>query len=199
MAGIELLMRHLSLQDLNASAFAPFGVVIDAANAVPEMINDGTTRRHSDLASLDLRGEPGDGDPRIHAYVASARSFPLRLMHLERHRRASQVFIPLNGQRFIVVVAPGGEQPEWQHVQAFVSAPGQAVSLHRNCWHHGLIALNDGDRFAVIEGGSYRSDTQELPVPEEMLLDVPNLSIATAATSTTNTPNLFVPRWHEDD
>ncbi|NEX64869.1 ureidoglycolate lyase [Noviherbaspirillum galbum] len=168
-------MRELTVQNLSKAAFAPFGVVIDAADAVPEMINDGTTRRHADLASLDIRGVPGDGDPRIHLYVASARRFPLRLANLERHRRASQVFVPLNGQRFIVVVAPGGPAPEWERIEAFLSAPGQAISLHRDCWHHGLIALQDGDRFAVIEGGSYRLDTQELAAPEEIMLVAPGL------------------------
>lgn len=166
-------MRHLSCQELSAAAFAPFGVVIEAGGRAPELINDRTTRRYSDLASLDLCGDTGDGDPKIHLYVASAREFPLRLGRLERHRRASQVFIPLDGQRFVVVVAPGVARPEWERIQAFLSTPGQAISLHRGCWHHGLVALNDGDRFVVIEGGGYRTDTEELPVPEEILLDLP--------------------------
>lgn len=166
-------MRRLSCQELNATAFAPFGAVIDGRGSAPEFINDGTTRRYADLASLDLCGNAADGAPTIHLYVASAREFPLRLTRLERHQRANQVFIPLNGQRFIVVVAPGAEQPQWERMQAFLSMPGQAVSLHRGCWHHGLVALNDGDRFAVIEGGGYRTDTEELAVPEEILLDMP--------------------------
>ncbi len=174
-------MRSLSCQELSATAFAPFGAVIDAQGRTPEFINDGTTARYADLASLDLCAHPADGAPRIHLYVASARRFPLRLARLERHHRASQVFIPLNGQRFIVVVAPGAAQPEWEGMQAFLSMPGQAISLHRMCWHHGLVALNDGDRFAVIEGGSYRTDTEEMSVPEEVLLELPDLVLGAAA------------------
>lgn len=174
-------MRYLSCQELSAAAFAPFGTVIDPQGRAPELINDGTTERYADLASLDLCANPADGDPRIHLYVASARTFPLRLARLERHHRASQVFIPLNGQRFIVVVAPGAAQPEWERMQAFLSMPGQAISLHRMCWHHGLVALNDGDRFAVIEGGGYRTDTEEMSVPEEVLLGMPELLLGTAA------------------
>lgn len=166
-------MRRLSCQELRAEAFAAFGVVIETRGRAPEFINDGTTRRYADLASLDLRGDVNDGDPKIHLYVAEARKFPLQLARLERHRRASQVFIPLDGQRFIVVVAPGGARPDWESMQAFLTMPGQAISLHRGCWHHGLVALNDGDRFAVIEGGGYRSDTEELLAPEEFLLDMP--------------------------
>lgn len=181
MAGIEFLMRRLTCQELTAAAFAPFGAVIDAQGRTPEFINDGTTARYADLARLELCSHPADGDPTIHLYVAAARRFPLRLARLERHHRASQVFIPLNGQRFIVVVAPGAAQPEWDGMRAFLSLPGQAISLHRKCWHHGLVALNDGDRFAVIEGGAYRTDTEEMSAPDEVLLELPELFLGEAA------------------
>ena len=150
---------RLHARALEAGAFAPYGAVIDAAARAPETINDGTTRRHSELASLDLRGPARD--PVLGIYVASARAFPLRIARLERHRQAAQVFIPLGVHRFIVVVAAGGAAPHWDAVRAFITAPGQGVSLHRGCWHHGLVALADGDRFAVVEGGDYRNDTEE--------------------------------------
>jgi ureidoglycolate lyase len=66
------------------------------------------------------------------------------------------------------------ESPEWQNVSAFLTAPGQGVCLRRNSWHHGLIALGDGDRFAVIEGGNYRFDTVEVAAVEEIELHAPN-------------------------
>jgi ureidoglycolate lyase len=137
--------------------FAPFGQVIDTAGVQPEVINGGTTRRYSDLARL--------GEPVIGLYQASGRRFPLRLSGLERHVRAAQVFLPLGLHRFVIVVAPGQQEPDWEHVCAFLSDPGQGVSLHRGCWHHGLIALSDGDRFAVIDGATYRQDTQEIEAP----------------------------------
>jgi ureidoglycolate lyase len=93
---------------------------------------------------------------------------------LERHRQASQVFIPLGMHRFIVVVATGMESPQWQNVSAFLTAPGQGVCLHCDCWHHGLIALGDGDRFMVIEGGNYRFDSMEVVAVEEIELHAPD-------------------------
>ena len=153
---------RLAASQIEAAAFAPFGLVIDSAARAPELINDGTTRRHSDLASLDLCGER---DPVLGIYVARARVLPMRVARLERHRRAAQVFLPLGGQRFVVVVAPGEAAPEWARVSAFVTRPGQGVVLKRGCWHHGLVALNDGDRFAVIEGGDHRRDTEEVDAP----------------------------------
>jgi ureidoglycolate lyase len=162
---------RLHARALEAGAFAPYGAVIDAAARAPETINDGTTRRHSELASLDLRGPARD--PVLGIYVASARVFPLRIARLERHAQAAQVFLPLGSQRFIVVVATGEDSPRWDSIQAFLSAPGQGISLRRGCWHHGLVALGDGDRFAVIEGGDYRSDIEEVAAPETIELEAP--------------------------
>jgi ureidoglycolate lyase len=168
MAGAGLLIKPV---EVTAQAFAPFGTLIDAGAVKPEPINDGTTMRHSDLAALDLRGGPSD--PVVGIYVASARRFPLRIARLERHQRAAQVFLPLGNHRFVVVVAPGGEEPRWDSVRAFVTQPGQGVALKRGCWHHGLVALSDRDRFAVIEGGDYRADTQEIAAPHLIELAAP--------------------------
>ena len=168
MAGARLLIVPV---EITAAAFAPFGTLIDALAVKPEAINDGTTMRHSDLAALDLRA--GGRDPVIGIYVAGARRFPLRIARLERHRLAAQVFLPLGGHRFVVVVAPGGEAPDWAALKAFVTRAGQGVSLRRGCWHHGLIALGDGDRFAVIEGGEYRADTAEAAAPSPIEVAAP--------------------------
>lgn len=156
---------------ITAESFAPFGTLIDARSRTPEPINAGTTRRHPDLASLDVRG-PGV-DPRLGIYVARARLFPLAIEKLERHAQAAQVFIPMGDHAFIVVVAPGGATPDWEGLQAFVTSPGQAIALRRGCWHHGLVALGDGERFAVIEGGNYREDTEEIAAPRDIALEAP--------------------------
>lgn len=162
---------RLVAQPLTAQDFASFGQVIDTAGRAPEAINAGTTARYSDLASLDLRAPAAD--PVLGIYVARARAFPLAIAVLERHREAAQVFVPLGAHRFIVVVAPGVEAPQWHQVRAFITAPWQGVSLHRGCWHHGLVALNDGDRFAVIEGGGYRGDVAEEAASEPIELARP--------------------------
>jgi len=167
MAGTRLLIVPV---EITPAAFAPFGSLIDAASVKPEAINDGTTMRHADLAALDLRGS--ERDPVIGIYVASARRFPLRIAKLERHRRAAQVFLPLGRHRFVIVVAPVTETPEWAALRAFVTTPGAGVALRRGCWHHGLIALGDGDRFAVIEGGDYREDTEEVAAPRPFELSM---------------------------
>jgi ureidoglycolate lyase len=170
MAGAGFLSL-IEPQALNAAAFDRFGLVIDPQSRTPDAINAGTTQRYSDLATLDLRGPASD--PILGIYVARARQFPLRIEKLERHAQAAQVFIPLGTHRFLVVVAPGGASPQWDRACAFVTSPGQGVVLHRGTWHHGLVALNEGDRFAVIEGGNYRADTEEIAAPRGIELAAP--------------------------
>jgi ureidoglycolate lyase len=165
------MTRRLACEALTAEAFARFGVVIDPSGRAPETINAGTTQRFADLARLDLRRP--DRDPVLGLYVARARAVPLRLEKLERHRQAAQVFMPLGMFRFVAVVAPPDETPDWAGVRAFITAPGQGLALHRGCWHHGLIALGDADRFAVIEGGNYRQDVEEAAAPEIIELAPP--------------------------
>lgn len=171
MAGPGLLKRTLRPAPIDAAAFAAFGTLITPEGARVDPINAGTTQRHADLASLDLRG-PG-ADPVLGIYVARARAFPLRIAELERHREAAQVFVPMGMHRFVVVVAPGGDAPRWDSLLALVTGPGEGIALRRGCWHHGLVALGDGDRFAVIEGAGYRRDTESVPAPFELELLAP--------------------------
>jgi ureidoglycolate lyase len=170
MAGPGFLRRELAVAALASDAFSPFGEVIDAAAVAAEAINDGTTDRHPDLARLDLCGE---GPPVLGMYVARARSFPLAITRLEQHQRAAQAFVPLGPHRFVVVVAPGDDSPDWAGLAAFVSAPWQGLVLRRGCWHHGLVALGDGDRFAVLEGAGYRRDCREVAAPHPIVLLTP--------------------------
>ena len=168
MAGLGFLSRSLVAAPLDARSFANFGEGIDVAGRTPEAINDGSTSRYSDLLTLDIVGR--GRNPVLNLYVAEARRFPLAIRRLERHREAAQVFLPLGAHRFIVIVAPGLDSPEWEGIRAFITAPGQGVALKRATWHHGLVALGDGDRFAVLEGANYREDTVEVPAPREIEL-----------------------------
>ncbi len=174
MVRAEFLMRHIECNSVTAKNFLRFGLVIDPDNCAPELINDGTTERFPELASFDSEYEVGA--PLIGIYIAKARRFPLEITKLERHQQASQVFIPMGMHRFIIIVTTGRDNPEWENVSAFITSPGQGISLHKGTWHHGLIALNDADRFAVIEGRNFREDTQEHNAPERLVLNAPDMA-----------------------
>lgn len=164
-------VRRIACQPLTAHSFSSFGQVIDPNGVTPEAINEGTSHRYSDLAVLDLNVDATK--PKMSIYVSSARRFPLQVLKLERHVESSQVFVPLGDHCFALVVALGADAPDPTSVAAFLTSPGQSICLHRGTWHHSLIALNDGDRFAVIDGGNYRIDTQEFTLAETVWLEQP--------------------------
>ena len=141
-------MRVIRPQPLTAAAFAGFGDVIEAGGA-SELINRGTSRQFTDLARIDVAAE--GGSPRISIYRASPFELPLTIAMLERHPLSSQLFMPLHGERFLIVVAQAGPAVEVSAVRAFVTDGRQGVNYHRGTWHHPFIALGTSSEFLVVD------------------------------------------------
>ncbi|MDD0840223.1 ureidoglycolate lyase [Curvibacter sp. HBC61] len=151
-AALALTPATLPLRPLSAEHFAPFGTVLEGFGDTPppgaRPINQGSCWR-LDLA-LPLSLHHADGQAGLAIYQAQARSLPITVHELERHKLGSQSFMPLEGQRFIVVVARANALPGPDDVQAFVTNGQQGVVLHPGTWHHALLALQDG-AFVVLE------------------------------------------------
>ena len=153
---------ELQAQPLTATAFAAYGDVIgipaaaahatvDAAHAGGpgvRAINGGTSLRFDMPGGLDLHAQGGKPCVAVFRAQAQALAGPWRL--LERHRLGSQTFIPLAGARCVVLVARGDPAPDPETLAAFSVDGAQGFTLHADTWHHGLIALDEGD-FVVIE------------------------------------------------
>ena len=162
----------LPLEPLIGASFAPFGDVIEAAAHTPRYaINEGYAERFHDLANIDT-GRDG-GRALVSIFRARPRSLPFRLKLVERHCLASQAFMPLSPQRFLVVVAPAGPAPRSDRLRCFVAAPGQGVNYAAGVWHHPLLALDAGGDFLVIDRGGARAADD----CEEHALDDPEVWI----------------------
>ncbi|MEX2453604.1 MAG: ureidoglycolate lyase, partial [Rhodospirillaceae bacterium] len=105
MAILELFPAPLSQE-----GFAAFGDVIEAAGAKALTINEGTTTRFHDLASVDT-GLDG-GRPTISLFRGTPRARPIPIRMVERHPLGSQAFFPLQDHPWLIVVAPPGAGPE---------------------------------------------------------------------------------------
>jgi ureidoglycolate lyase len=140
--------RALVPQALTAGAFAEFGDVVEARGG-SALINSGTTRQFGDLAGIDVAGE--GGRPCVSIYRATPYTLPLPIRMLERHPLGSQLFMPLSGERFLVVVAPAAAVPDPTAVRAFVTNGQQGVNYRLGTWHHPLIALAGTGEFLVID------------------------------------------------
>ena len=159
---------HLVAEPLTAAGFAPFGDVIEAGGD-SRPINQGKGRRFPDLAQLDLDAEGGHAAVSIVTCVAEARPVPLRLM--ERHPLGTQVFMPLNGQRYLVVVAPAGQAPGVSDFRAFVADGHQGINYHRGVWHHPMIALDADCAFVEVHRGGPGANCDETPIHANVMLD----------------------------
>jgi ureidoglycolate lyase len=140
----------LSPEPLTATAFAPFGDVLEATGAF-RLINDGQCQRHHDLARIDI----GDARAGLSIFQAAPRALPYEFLLLERHPEGSQAFIPMTSHPFLVIVAPGtGPLPG--RPRAFVTNGAQAINLHRGVWHGVLTPLvastaDPSSLFAVLD------------------------------------------------
>lgn len=141
-------MRVIRPEPLTAAAFAGFGDVIETGGA-SELINRGTSRQFSDLARIDVDAE--GGSPCVSIYRATPFELPLTIAMLERHPLSSQLFMPLHGERFVIVVAQAGRAVDTSAVRAFVTDGRQGVNYHRGTWHHPLITLAERSEFLVVD------------------------------------------------
>jgi ureidoglycolate lyase len=157
-------MRELQAEAVSREAFAPFGELIEAGATPADAINAGTSQRFNDLSRIRL--VEADAQACVHIYRSAARQGAIELRHLECHPFGSQLFMPLQGQAFVAVVAPAGDRPVPDDVRAFVIDGGRGINLAPGIWHHPLLSLSAGD-YLVVE----RAD----PVHnlQERLLDTP--------------------------
>lgn len=160
---------QLVAEPLTAAAFASYGEVI-ASVGEAEPMNQGMGQRFRDLATVDVLAEAGRAA--ISRVRCRPEPEPIRLRLMERHPLSTQAFIPVDGQRYIVVVAPAGDPPALDTFRAFVCDGGQGISYGRGIWHHPMIALDKQCDFIEVHraGKDRNCDEAELPGPVEIAM-----------------------------
>jgi ureidoglycolate lyase len=165
-------MRIATIESLTREAFAPFGDVIEASDAVRHFpINGGTTMRYHDLVNIDL--DP-NGRAIVSIFRGQPRTLPFALTMLERHPLGSQAFIPLQGRAYLVAVAPRGDHFTANDVRVFLARGDQGVNYAAGVWHHPLLALDAVCDFLVVDRGGPGPNCDERDLPEA--LTIPALS-----------------------
>lgn len=136
--------RRLEARLLTREAFLPFGDVVlaERADITPVMVNFGTAARRND-AGLLASTRP-HSKPNLATFCCKPWSrFPVMAESMEKHPCSSQLFVPMKVERYLVVVAPGGDAPELEGLRAFVALPGQGVIYGPGVWHMPLIVFGD--------------------------------------------------------
>ena len=137
------MTRTLFTEPLTATAFAPFGDVLEAVGTPDKVINQGLCGRFHDRAKLDF----GDARAGISIFHAQPRSLPYSLELIERHPEGSQAFLPMSEYPFLVIVASDCQAKP----RAFVTNGKQGINLYKGTWHGVLTPLDGPGFFAVVD------------------------------------------------
>ncbi len=157
------MSRQIPAAPLTATAFAPFGEVLEAAGAADMLINDGLCERFHDRATL--AAEEPQGRLGISLFRSRLCTLPCRVALLERHPLGSQAFLPMDAARFLVIVAPdAGGAPGAP--QAFLAKAGQGINFRRGTWHAPLSPLSGSGLFAVVDRIGPGNNLEEHPLAE---------------------------------
>ena len=145
-------MGIITPQPLHPEAFVPFGDVIQAGLGEVSRVNEGRADRFDKRARLDrLLAET---IPVAAVYRIDASTLPLRIGRLERHPLSSQLFIPMNAARYLVVTVPSDIKgdPIPAEAAAFVATGSQAINYQPGVWHCPLVALDQPADFVMAMG-----------------------------------------------
>ena len=128
--------------------FKKFGDMISTENIRPLEINNGFAKRYDGIAKLDTK--KNNGESTICIFSALKRSFPMKIDMMEKHPLGSQAFIPMKETVFLSFVAPEGDKPDLNRVEAFIIPKGIGVNYNPGIWHFPLISTEDMN-FLVVD------------------------------------------------
>jgi len=132
--------------------FSKFGDMITTAHIKPIEINEGYAKRFDGIANLNTSKD--NGETTICIFSALKRSFPMKIDMMEKHPLGSQAFIPMKQTTFLVLVAPEGNKPDLNKIEAFIIPPEIGVNYNPGTWHFPLIATEDMNFLVVDRKGS---------------------------------------------
>ena len=152
-------------QALDASAFAPFGQILDWPG-------HGIKTDH--VANLFNARE--GARPNLAILRSQPTAPPMRVTKLERHSFSSQAFVPLAVARYMVVVCPQTDDgaPDIEHLRAFTAHGAQGINYEAGVWHHPMTALDSPGTFAILtwQDGS-DADTEWASVETDVVVLAP--------------------------
>ena len=146
---IEKIIKPIPITKKN---FAKYGDMISTKDIKPLEINKGYAKRYDDIAKLNTSKD--NGETTISIFSALKRNFPMKIDMMEKHPLGSQAFIPMKETTFIAFVAPEGEKPDLNKIEAFIVPPGIGINYNPGTWHFPLISTEDMNFLVVDRKGS---------------------------------------------
>ena len=132
--------------------FSQFGDMISTSEIKPIEINNGYAKRYDGIANLNTSKD--NGETTISIFSALKRNFPMKIDMMEKHPLGSQAFIPMKETTFLAFVAPNGDKPDLNKIEAFIIPPGIGINYKPGTWHFPLISTEDMNFLVVDRKGS---------------------------------------------
>ena len=132
--------------------FSQFGDMISTSEIKPIEINNGYAKRYDGIANLNTSKD--NGVTTISIFSALKRNFPMKIDMMEKHPLGSQAFIPMKETTFLAFVAPNGDKPDLNKIEAFIIPPGIGVNYKPGTWHYPLISTEDMNFLVVDRKGT---------------------------------------------
>lgn len=163
---------------ISAESYAPYGKLLMASprGEPGAPANLGTALRYDDIVDV-ANGRPSSAALKVKVFRSSPVPRERRsLALLEKHPHSTQLFIPMNGSRYVVVVALGGDTPDLSTLAAFVVEGPRGISYGPGVWHHPMLTLDAQTDFVVFvhEDGT----PQDCVVVDRDGADWPELDLA---------------------
>ena len=158
----------ISPKPITKENFSKFGDMITTADIKPIEINEGYAKRFDGIANLNTSKD--NGETTISIFSALKRSFPMKIDMMEKHPLGSQAFIPMKQTTFLVLVAPEGNKPDLNKIEAFIIPPEIGVNYKAGTWHFPLIATENMNFLVVDRKGSGDNLVIENIEKEEIIL-----------------------------
>jgi len=132
--------------------FSQFGEIISTKDIKPIEINNGYAKRYDGIVNLNTSKD--NGVTTISIFSALKRNFPMKIDMMEKHPLGSQAFIPMKETTFLAFVAPNGDKPDLNKIEAFIIPPGIGINYKPGTWHFPLISTEDMNFLVVDRKGS---------------------------------------------
>lgn len=143
------LAKLIYIQTISSPVFDKYGHILNYKAIKPTSINQESCLKYG--FDFDLCISDADDQYRSKVYIGDKHEHPITIETMEKHPLGFQLFYPLTDNPFIVVVAPGHEEPDEESIEAFLVPTGVGVVIRCDTWHHSLLSLYDKSRYFVIE------------------------------------------------
>jgi ureidoglycolate lyase len=169
-------IRTILAEPLSVEAFSLFGDVLAPqdtrldnrdllAMGYARMSDDVDDRRLDDFDVLDYWGGIATiSREAMRLGFLRPKKRPLAFSWFERHVKGTQTFVPLNGDRSVIAVAPPYERenpaalPRLDEVRAFVLDGTCGVNLHPGTWHWTPFPIGERSDFIILVRESVADD-----------------------------------------